>query len=134
MGPRENTFKSLLAFRPGDLVALGVVLLAAIGLGLSLLFQAAGVQSVTVEIRRDGELVERFPLSQNRTVEIEGDYTNIVAAEDGAVWMESSTCPGSDCVHSGKISSSGRAIVCLPNRVEIRLVGGTPDEVDMVVG
>ncbi|MBQ8917117.1 MAG: NusG domain II-containing protein, partial [Oscillospiraceae bacterium] len=43
-----------------------------------------------------------------------------------------STCPGEDCVHSGWISSPGRSVVCLPNRVEIRITGSS--EVDFVVG
>jgi len=43
-----------------------------------------------------------------------------------------STCPGNDCVHSGKIHSAGRSIVCLPNRVEIRITGES--DVDYVVG
>lgn len=57
-----------------------------------------------------------------------------VIVEDEAVWVESSGCPGQDCVHSGRIYTSGQVIVCLPNRVEIRLVGGVPSDVDMVVG
>ena len=44
-----------------------------------------------------------------------------------------SDCPGEDCVHSGWIKASGRSIVCLPNKVEIRIVGQS-DDVDFVVG
>lgn len=126
--------KPYLSFRRGDLVAVGVILLAALGLGLFFLGLGAGTGSVTVEIRRDGQLVESIPLTQDKRVTVDGDYTNVIVVRDGAVWMESSDCPGADCVHSGKISAAGRAIVCLPNRVEVRLVGEKQDGVDMVVG
>lgn len=126
--------KPYLSFRRGDLLAAALILLLALGLGLFFLGLGAGSASVTVEIRRDGQLVEAVPLTQNKTVTVEGDYTNVIVVEDGAVWMEDSDCPGADCVRSGRISGAGRAIVCLPNRVEVRLVGGEPDSVDMVVG
>ena len=125
-----------LSFRRGDLAAAALVLAAAAALALAFLLPHGGREQVTVEIRRDGVLVESFPLSQDRRITVEGDYTNVIVAEDGAVWVESSTCPGEDCVHSGKVTRPGRSVVCLPNRVEIRLVGGNAqeDDVDMVAG
>ena len=122
------------SFRKGDALVLALILLAAIGLGGVFLFPGAVDNQVTVEIRQGGRLLESHPLSQDWTATVEGDYQNRIVCRDGAVWVEHSTCPGGDCMHSGKISASGRAIVCLPNRVEIRLVGGRPDQVDMVAG
>lgn len=113
---------------------MALILLAAAGLSLLLALRAAGADTVTVEIRRDGELLQSVPLTRDGTYTVEGDYQNVVVVRDGAVWVEESTCPGADCVHSGPIRDAGRAIVCLPNRVEIRLVGGAPSDVDMVVG
>ena len=86
-----------------------------------------------MEIRQDGELIRSLPLAGEETITVTGDYENVVTIRDGKVWMASSTCPGEDCVHAGPISAPGRSIVCLPNRVEIRLVGGDGG-VDMVVG
>ena len=123
-----------LGFCKGDLAAAAVVLLAAAGLFLLFLLPPSQSGSLTVEIRQDGQLLESLPLDQDQRITVEGDYTNVILIEDGQVRVESSTCPGGDCVHSGKISRVGRSVVCLPNRVEIRIVGGVPDEVDMVVG
>ena len=124
-----------LAFRKGDLLAVGMILLLAAVVGVVFWLQTVGESRITVEIRLDGELVESFSLDEERTVTVAGQYTNLVVARDGAVWVEESDCPGEDCVHSGKVSQPGRAIVCLPNRMEIRLVGDRqPDQVDMVAG
>ena len=69
----------------------------------------------------------------NETTEfvVEGDYTNVISVEDGKAAIIESDCPGADCVHSGWIHEPGRSIVCLPNRVEIRMEGAS--EVDFVV-
>ena len=56
-----------------------------------------------------------------------------LAINDGASACTASDCPGQDCVHSGAIHTAGRSLVCLPNRVEIRVVSGGSD-VDFVVG
>lgn len=123
-----------LAFCRGDLAVLTAILLTAAGLGLLFLFRAAGGGAVTVEIRQDGELLCALPLDREESITVTGEYENVVTIRDGKVWMASSTCPGEDCVHAGPISAPGRSIVCLPNRVEVRLVGGGSGSVDMVVG
>ena len=60
---------------------------------------------------------------------------NTVTVENGKIAITASTCPGSDCVHSGWAHRAGQAIICLPNRVEIRLIGtaGSGD-IDAVAG
>ena len=55
-----------------------------------------------------------------------------VTVQDGRVAVTASDCPGSDCVHSGWAKDAGRAIICLPNRMEIRLTGSS--DVDVIVG
>ncbi len=120
-----------LTFRKGDLLAIGGVLLCAALLAAGLWVKARGVDHVTARIYRDGELVREVSLDRDTTFDVKGDYTNTVTVKDGAIAITRSDCPGSDCVHSGWVSGAGRAIVCLPNRVEIRLTG--VGEVDAVI-
>ena len=61
-------------------------------------------------------------------------WAGTAALGDGAVAVTASDCPGNDCVHSGWISAAGRSIVCLPNRLEVRITGGAGDGVDAVTG
>ena len=65
--------------------------------------------------------------------EVTGKYTNLIIVENGSIAITASDCPGEDCVHSGAITAPGRSIVCLPNGVEVRVVGQSAD-VDFVVG
>lgn len=111
-----------LDFRRGDLIA--ILLVAVLAAVTALAFMpGSGQESGFVQIYLDGALVREFPLSQDREEEITGEYTNIVAVEGGRVRVAQSDCPGGDCMRTGAIGSAGRSIVCLPNRMEIRITG-----------
>lgn len=125
-----------LTFRRGDAAVIALILAAAISVAAAFALAAVSQSGeAAAEVRRDGELIATLPLSEDARLVVEGEYTNVVVVEDGAVYIESSDCPGGDCVRSGKISQPGRSLVCLPNRVEVRVVSETaaPD-VDAVVG
>jgi hypothetical protein len=49
-----------------------------------------------------------------------------VAISRGRVRVAESDCPKGVCRHTGWQSRPGRVIVCLPNRVVVRIVGGEP--------
>jgi len=121
--------------RKGDLLAVALVVLLAVGLSVFLGLRARGVSHVGVEIYRDGTLVREVDLNADQQFDISGDYVNTVTVENGRIAITQSTCPGSDCVHSGWSDAAGQAIICLPNRVEIRLVGNTePGGIDAIAG
>ena len=121
-----------LNFKRGDLLAFALVLLMAAAVFLCFLPLNRDEAGGTVEIYQDGELVKSCLLTQNAEVEIAGEYTNTVSISDGRAAITQSNCPGEDCMHSGWISAAGRSIVCLPNRVEVRITGAT-DDVDFAV-
>lgn len=81
----------------------------------------------TVVVSHDGVVIARLPLNTDAVYVVEGAYENVVRVEDGKAFIESATCPGQDCVHQGAISKTGSSIVCLPNRVSIRIEGGSAD-------
>lgn len=121
-----------LRFQKGDGIAIAVVVLLAVI--VALLFLPKSAQTATcVEIFHNGQLVKTLSLSENSTYTVEGEHTNVITVVNGRVAITYSDCPGEDCVHSGWASSAGRSIVCLPNGVEVRIVGKT-DDVDFVVG
>lgn len=121
-----------LRFQKGDIVAIVVVVLLAVAVMLAFAPSNSN-QAAQVEIYQNGLLLKTLPLSIDAIYTVEGKYTNVITIEDGKVSITASDCPGEDCVHSGKISSTGRSIVCLPNAVEVRVVGAT-DDVDFIVG
>lgn len=119
-----------LAFRRGDCIAVGLVVFLMF-LSALLFIPRGENEGAQVEIYQNGKLVDFWPLNEQRTITLTGEYTNVIATENGKAAIVESDCPGEDCVHSGWISSAGRAIVCLPNRTEIRITGES--QVDFVV-
>lgn len=116
----------------GDVYLIGGCLLAALvccGLWLAL---RQGGGAVIVE--QDGRETARYPLSEDRTVKIEGAAGyNILVIEGGETWLSEADCPNLLCVKTGKIRYAGQSIVCLPHRLAVRIVGGA-SALDAVTG
>lgn len=121
-----------LKFQKADLLVIAAVVLTAALIAAVFLFSAPSGENATVQIYQDGQLVKEVPLQENATVTIPGEYQNVIEIQGGKVAITEANCPGEDCVHTGWIHTPGASIVCLPNRVEIRIVGN--GGVDLVVG
>ena len=121
-----------LTFQKGDFLAILLVAALAAAVGVAFLPRYEEEVQVYVQIYQDGKLIREVPLGQDLELEIDGAYHNVIGIYDGRAAILESDCPGEDCVHSGWISRVGRSIICLPNRVEIRITGEA--EVDFVVG
>ena len=123
--------RSVFSFRKGDFFAIILVVLLAAAVLIAYLPGRDTERDNTVQVYRDNILVRELPLDTDAEFEVSGEYVNRIVVRDGRVCIEDSDCPGSDCVHSGWIDKGGRSIVCLPNRVEIRISGES--DVDFVV-
>lgn len=120
-----------LRFQKGDLIAIALpLLLAVIVFAAVLPGKERGVD--IAEIYQNGQLIRRVSLEEDQEFTYTGDYSNTITVRDGKIAITKSDCPGEDCVHSGWIDASGRSIVCLPNRLEIRILSDEND-VDFVV-
>ncbi len=127
------TEKERLRFQKGDGAAIATVILVA---AVMMIFFLTGQNSegpLAVRVYQNGRLIREMPLDQDGEYRVDGDYTNLVTVFGDRAAITESTCPGEDCVHSGWISQPGRSVVCLPNRVEIRIEGGGTEEVDAVI-
>ena len=120
-----------LRFQKGDILA--VALVAALAVVTVFCFLPKEAESCMVEIYQEGVRIKTLDLSKDQTLTVDGKYQNTVTVSGGKVSITASDCPGEDCVHSGAIHAPGRSIVCLPNGVEVRVVGQSAD-VDFVVG
>ena len=121
-----------LRFRKGDWLAIGAVLLLAAAVLLCFL-PGSKAPASCAEIYLDGKLIKTVDLTVDQTFTVSGRYTNVITVESGSIFVAEADCPGEDCVHSGKISTQGRVLVCLPNGLEIRITSAKED-VDFVVG
>ena len=105
-------------FRVWDLVIF-VLLLA--GIGVALYFAFAPTQAgALAEVYVNGEKRAEFLLSVDRELRL--DHLKVVV-QGGSLWVEEADCPDKICEKTGKIRKAGQTIVCLPNRVVIRIKG-----------
>ncbi len=72
----------------------------------------------SVLIYVDNKLYKTVSLSE--TIEIDVG-TNTIVIENGYAYMKNATCPDKICVNTGKINDNSRDIVCLPNKVMVRV-------------
>lgn len=121
-----------LRFQKGDLLAVGLTLLLAVLVFLAFL-PGSREEAAYAEIYRDGVLLRTVSLGTDTQFTLEDTYRTTVTVENGRIAVTASDCPGEDCVASSWISHTGRSIVCLPARLEIRVVA-SPGDVDFVVG
>ena len=93
-------------------------------LASQLLFAAQNASTVLVEI--DGKEYGRYNLqeknSQTLAIESKFGYNKIVIA-NGSVYVCESDCPDALEITSGAIQKAGQMLVCLPNRLVVRIEG-----------
>ena len=109
--------------RNDALLAAGLIVLAAVfGGGYFLMHRTPALRA---EVMVDGDLVETLELSKNQEVTIEGagGGMNRLVVEDGKIWCAEASCPDKVCVRQGKQAQDGGQIVCLPNRMFVRVTG-----------
>lgn len=120
-----------LNFCKGDVIVIVFVVILAIVTGTLFWMKTNSQKADVVTIYKEGEKIQELSLKEDMEFSVKNNYTNHIVVKDGKVSITESDCPGEDCVHSGWISDAGRSIVCLPNRVEIRIEGNV--EVDFIV-
>ena len=108
----------------GVVIALFIVLCC-----LPLLSLIGKKEGKIVKISYEGN-EQSYDLSVDREILLK-DGAIIVKIENGQVWVSASDCESLACVKSGKISMSGQSVVCLPNRLTVKIVG---DEFDLSTG
>lgn len=96
-----------------DMILISVILvLAAVSYFVLHHGEGDGVASVYVH----GRLYGTYDLSVPQQIHIEGDngIINDIEISDGSIFMKYSTCPGQQCVDTGRISSNNESICCAP--------------------
>lgn len=123
--------------KKGDYII--VILLFAIATGLA--YQVTVNKDklfTTAIIVSDDKVVSEYRIdaSYEKIVEVDEDgHLNILEMKDGKIKMISADCPDQICVHSRPISKNGEMIVCLPNKVYVKIEGSdepSPGEEDIV--
>lgn len=81
-----------------------------------------------VEIFIDGKLKFIYSLDDDRKIDIKGNIgISTIEIKDGKIRMVFSPCPDKLCMKQGYIMNKGESIVCVPNRIVIKIKGENID-------
>lgn len=117
-----------------EFVILAVVMVSAL-LAMTFLHFERNTKGTYVEVMIDNEVVKQYSLKTNGVYKITGyeDGYNVLHIQDGVAYISEATCPDKLCVEQKSISNEGEMLVCLPNHVIVKVVGGETNELDGVV-
>lgn len=88
---------------------------------------------VMVEI--GGNVVYKGEVSENRKVTVTGKFGDVrIQIREGRVGVVSADCPNKVCVRTGWRSLAGESIICVPNRVLVKILGDRSNVVRGVTG
>lgn len=80
------------------------------------------------EIVQNGTVIRRVPLSEDCEFVVRcNSGENVITVANGEIRVSAADCPDKVCVRTGAISGGAVPIVCLPHRLEIRVVNGKSD-------
>lgn len=104
-----------------DVVLIGVILfIVLIGFGFN--YYINGRKSDKIEVYVDNELYKTYDIDDEDELKIEVDNGyNIIKIHDRGVEMVEASCPDQICVKGGFIHKHSESIVCLPNKVNIKI-------------
>lgn len=108
-------------------VAIAVLIIALLAGGAALYrrFTAAPGEKAVIEVDNvPVQTVLLDPSVEKQILTVPGVRGDSIIEVDGQfIRMVDSACPDKICVHQGRKSQPGDAIVCLPNRVLIKILG-----------
>ncbi|MGN0362824.1 MAG: NusG domain II-containing protein [Bilifractor sp.] len=78
------------------------------------------LENPMLEITVDNKTYGIYDLDKDMRIKI--NDTNVCEIKNGTVWMVSADCPDQVCVHSAPLTRKGGSIVCLPNKVVLRII------------
>lgn len=115
-----------------DIILMASILAASIL--VMLLMHGLSGKGVMAIVYVNGEETGKYPLSEDITVDIDGVDRghNTLTIAGGKAFMSDASCPDKLCMHQGRVSKGGQSIVCLPNRVVVRIEGESDSGYDAV--
>ena len=116
---------------PGDKIL--IVLIFAFGIVILVALKHLRQPGDAVIIEVKGQVVQRLDLNTSQEITINGAIgRTIVKIEGRAAQVIHSDCPEKICVKTGKITYVGEIIVCVPNKVVIKIIGKQKNSFDVI--
>ena len=133
--------------RKADIILFVVLVIAGLAASAVLAMSHSGGDTVIIE--SGGELYATYPLTEDRVVIVPSPqekvlpahqpddskpaseqftHYNVVTISGGRVSVSEASCKNQVCVKHSEISLTGESIVCLPNRLVVRIEGSGTEE------
>jgi hypothetical protein len=117
----------------GDLVLIVTLFIFSITFLLMTAIHRQPGAMASVEI--DGRRIALLDLSKNRVITIRGNTGNMdIQVQDHKVRVSSSGCPQKICVQAGYRYKAGDVIVCVPNKIVVRIISRDEKNLDIITG
>jgi hypothetical protein len=86
-----------------------------------------------VVIYLDNEIYKEIPIDETKelTIKTKNGYNKVKVHDRGVEVIEAS-CPDEVCVKTGHIKKSNQSIVCIPNKVSIKIVSNEKNDIDTI--
>lgn len=111
-------------FKKGDIILLVVVVLL---VALTIYF-ALKTDASEADVYVEGNLVYKLDLDNDVTVDVLDGKVQI-KIQNGKAFVAKSDCKNQLCVHAQPIGKEGGVIVCLPNKVVVKVVAKEVDAI-----
>ena len=114
-----------------DIILIAVLLVVAgAAFGLIQLNKKSGGYAVVVQ---DGKETAVYSLNEDASVTITSPTGfNTLVIKDGKADVTDADCPDRICVNQHSISYDGETIVCLPNKLVVKIVSDAESDVDII--
>lgn len=120
--------------KKNDIILIALIMLLSLGAitGLRIWQKSNTKEAAVAVVAVDGVIYGSYPLSEDIVEKIElsdGKY-NILTISAGYADITEASCPDKICVDHNKIRYLGESIVCLPNKLVVKIVGGEDNGID----
>ena len=132
----QKVDKSLLSnilkiITPGDKILVGFILVLGIISLIALSHLRQPGDLVTIEV--DGQVIHQVDLNISREIKVKGPIgETTIKINQNSARVVHSDCPEKICVKTGKIHLAGEMIVCVPNKVVVKITGGQKNQFDVI--
>ncbi|MGN0553856.1 MAG: NusG domain II-containing protein [Oscillospiraceae bacterium] len=116
-------------FKPSDIV---IAVIAAIIFSAVLIFRSIAPNGSSAAVFYNGEQIASLPLDTDEIYPFD-EYGVTVEVKNRSVRILHSDCPDKVCERTGFISSSAQTVVCLPNRISVRIIDNTDSNIDIIL-
>ena len=120
-----------MALRPADFILIIILLLLSLS-GFFILKGSSPMGNHFI-IEKDGTCLYRLPIASDTTVTILGTTGKLdITVKNHKICVTETSCPLKICEKMGWIHNPGEMIICVPNRLIIKIEGEKGEPVDAI--